>query len=198
MSSLSATQLEQLWLDAGGAASDAATMAAIALAESGGSTTATNNTAYPNKQNYSPPRAGNLPEFSIGPWQINIYAHPQWTEAGMLDPAQNAKAALTLRDSPPYLNNWSTYTRGTYAAYMPQAQTAASFLPAVRNHPPKPIIKPWVTLPALPNAAAGIIPSQPLAVWRGFWHALGENLPYYINASRASRRALRAAGMRHG
>jgi Lysozyme like domain len=198
MAVLTPAQLEALWLGAGGAAIDAATAAAIALAESGGSTTPINNTAYKDRPNYRPPLPGNLPEYSVGLWQINIYAHPQWTEAGMLDPAQNAKAAVALRDSPPFFNNWSTYTDGAYAAYLSRTQPSPNFAPAVRKAPPKPTVRPWVTVPALTNVPVVDIPPGPVQAWRGLWHELGSNLPFYINHSRASRRALRAAGRLHG
>ena len=64
--------------------------------------------------------------------------------------------------------------------------------------PPKPITRPWIRVPNLPadTTTAGL--AEPLAAWRGLWHAVGFNLPFYINHSRASRRALRSFGATHG
>lgn len=63
--------------------------------------------------------------------------------------------------------------------------------------PPKPVVKPWVTVPDLPNADVAVLPADVTAAWRGLWHALGQNLPWYINHSRTSRKALRAFGRAH-
>lgn len=64
--------------------------------------------------------------------------------------------------------------------------------------PPKPVVKPWVRTPELPNVPLAGIPPEPLAAWRGLWHAIGQNLPYYINRSRATRSAMRKLLSTHG
>jgi hypothetical protein len=67
-----------------------------------------------------------------------------------------------------------------------------------RPPPPKPVTKPWISAPSLPNADAAAIPQDVTQAWRSLWHALGSNLPWYINHSRASRRTLRQLGRTHG
>lgn len=59
-----------------------------------------------------------------------------------------------------------------------------------RAAPPKPVTRPWVNVPKLAAGPLVPIPPEPIAAWRSFWHELGSNLPWYINHSRASRRAL--------
>jgi hypothetical protein len=70
--------------------------------------------------------------------------------------------------------------------------------PGARKAPPKPVVKPWVTVPKVGQMTEAEALAQPLAAWRGLWHAVGSNLPFYINQSRASRRSLRAFGALHG
>lgn len=67
-----------------------------------------------------------------------------------------------------------------------------------RAAPPKPVVTPWVSLPNLPQPPLTTIPPEPLAAWRGLWHAIGSNLPFYVNQSRATRRALRSFMVTHG
>jgi hypothetical protein len=67
-----------------------------------------------------------------------------------------------------------------------------------RQPPPKPVTKAWITVPDLPDADAATLPPDVIHSWRGFWHALGSNLPWYINHCRASRRTLRQLGRTHG
>jgi Lysozyme like domain len=110
MAVLSHTELETLWVLNGGSEVSADTAAAIAQAESGARTDAILNTAYPNRPNYHPPAKGNLPEFSVGLWQINIYAHKQYTEAAMLTEAGNVQAALALSVEGSDFHPWSTFT----------------------------------------------------------------------------------------
>lgn len=64
--------------------------------------------------------------------------------------------------------------------------------------PPKPVAKPWITTPDLPNVPLVAIPPEPLAAWRSLWHAIGSNLPWYVNHSRASRRAMNGMLRTHG
>jgi len=64
--------------------------------------------------------------------------------------------------------------------------------------PPKPVTRPWISVPSLATSAPGPLPPDVLSAWRGLWHALGSNLPWYINHSRKSRRALRAFVKTHG
>jgi hypothetical protein len=118
VATLSHDDLMTLWRLEGGLQQDADTAAAIAQAESGGRTGAINNTAYPNKPGYHLPAPGNLPEYSVGLWQINMLAHPQYTEASLLTANGNAKAAVQIAGLPARWTPWSTYTNGAYKQFL--------------------------------------------------------------------------------
>jgi hypothetical protein len=79
---------------------------AIAMAESGGDTNAIN-----------PGHAGD-PEYSVGLWQVNIRAHPQYTKASMQDPVQNAQAMASISSMGTNWNPWGAYTNRSYTAFM--------------------------------------------------------------------------------
>ena len=86
-------QLQSLWIQAGGAAAWAPTMAAVALgAESGGDPTIVNSIG------------------ATGLWQILISAHPQYTTAQMQNPLENAKAAVALLGNGSGISNWGKGT----------------------------------------------------------------------------------------
>ena len=91
-------QLEGLWINAGGSKAMAPTMAAIAMAESGGCSTALN------------------PSGASGLWQILGAVSPA-DQANLFDPAVNAKEA-TLKYGSQGLGAWVTYTSGAYKGYM--------------------------------------------------------------------------------
>lgn len=79
---------------------DAATTAGhIAVAESGGRTEATNASGI---------------EYSVGPWQINLYAHPDVTEECARDLDCAARFAYSLWKGQGF-NPWSVYTQGIVA-----------------------------------------------------------------------------------
>lgn len=105
MSNLNYLQLERLWIYAGGSASSAPTAAAVALAESRGSPTATN------------------PSSATGLWQVETSAHPQYSSAQLLDPLQNARAAVAISGNGANWSPWQTYTNGAYKAFYNPSQT---------------------------------------------------------------------------
>jgi hypothetical protein len=115
---LSHADLETLWVLNGGSEVTADTAASIAQAESGGDTTRINNTAYPNRPGYHPVAAGNLKEYSVGLWQINMLAHPSYTEAQLLTAAGNVKAALAISVEGSSFGAWSTFTSGAYRRFL--------------------------------------------------------------------------------
>lgn len=88
-----------------GAAVDVAV--AIALAESGG---------YPEAS--GDPLCG----ASLGLWQVNVRAHPQYKANPdvLFDPATNAKAAYEISKGGLDWSPWSTYTSKAYLAFMPK------------------------------------------------------------------------------
>lgn len=110
--------LESLWLHAGGPAKVARTMAAIALAESGGRVNAKGG---PNSDG----------SYDYGLWQINS-SHGYNVFRLTHDPGYNARAAVAVYHSQG-LQAWTTYTSGRYKAFLGNAATAT---PASR--PPRP------------------------------------------------------------
>ena len=89
----SCSSLEQLWEQAGGNSADAFMAAEIAMAESGGNPNAISPTA------------------DYGLWQINASNGALAT----LNPAQNAKSAITLSADGTNWGPWTTYTSGAYS-----------------------------------------------------------------------------------
>jgi hypothetical protein len=78
------------------------TMTAIGQAESSGRSNALNSTPK---------------EHSVGLWQINLKAHPEYSEEQMRDPQQNARAALDVYQKQG-LKAWGAYTDGRYKKYV--------------------------------------------------------------------------------
>lgn len=108
---LSYAQLRAIWIQAGGDPALASTMAAVALAESGGRVGALNDNA----------KTG---DYSVGLWQVNYfgdmrsgrtraYGTPEKLRA---DALANARAAVAIY-SGQGLNAWSTFTSGAYKAF---------------------------------------------------------------------------------
>lgn len=76
--------------------------AAIALAESGGSTGAVHRTSR---------------EHSVGLWQINISKHP-FSVFDMKDPIKNAHAAFKISKGGTDWRPWTAFTNGRYKQYL--------------------------------------------------------------------------------
>jgi len=95
------SQLEGLWIQAGGSKTQAPVMAAIAEAESGGNPNAT----------------GGVGEKGL--WQINPRV---WGSLATYDPLGNARAAVTVRNRQG-LSAWSTYNSGAYKAFLNSSTT---------------------------------------------------------------------------
>lgn len=75
---------------------------AIAFAESGG---------VPSAKTVTPR------ENSIGLWQINLLAHPSYTEDEMKDPIKNAAAAFRISHGGTNWRPWGAYTNGSYRKF---------------------------------------------------------------------------------
>lgn len=111
MANLTFSQLESLWVQAGGDQSLAPTMAAIALAESGGNPASNNYTDNDGTQT------------SWGLWQISDGNHNQ-PDPNINTPLDNAKAAVAKYNSQG-LGAWGTYTSGAYLKEAPQGTNVA-------------------------------------------------------------------------
>jgi hypothetical protein len=121
--SLGTEKLVSLAKSAGFNDEDSATMAAIAMAESGGVSSKINDN----------PKTGDL---SYGLWQINMIdklgpeRRKQFginSNEQLLDPATNINAAKKVKKSQGF-GAWSVYKSGTYKQYLPQAQKAVEKL----------------------------------------------------------------------
>lgn len=102
MTTYSYSQLEDLWIQAGGSTSLAPLMAAIAEAESSGNSTA-----------YNPSGASGL-------WQIMMPINAQYVpggEANVWNPQDNAAAAVAI-EKEQGLSAWTTYTSGAYQQFL--------------------------------------------------------------------------------
>lgn len=86
---------------------------AIAMAESGGVPNAITDT----RGSVNLPH-GTIAEYSIGLWQINLLAHPEYTREDMSDPQKNAAAAFKISHGGQNWRPWSTFTSGAYKRYM--------------------------------------------------------------------------------
>lgn len=103
---LNQVQIEKLWVAAGGDPSLAELAARIAICESTGDTSEVDNTVYPTRTGpdyahgeYHTPAAGASPEYSVGLWQINVYAHPEYDSDAMLNGYLNAKAIVAISNN---------------------------------------------------------------------------------------------------
>lgn len=109
---LSILQLWQLAKAAGFSGSDLIIAVAVALAESGGNTSAIGDRDIPV------PGAA-----SLGLWQINTYYHPEFGPDfnTLLDPATNAAAAFSVyRAAGNSFTPWTTFKNGAYASFVNQ------------------------------------------------------------------------------
>lgn len=115
MTYYSQSQLYSLAMSVGLPSSAAQIAASIAMAESGGNTNAIN-----------PGNGVTDIEYSVGLWQINLLAHPQYTVAQMEDPTSNAKAMSVISNGGTAWGAWGTYNSGAYRKYMNNIVTGSS------------------------------------------------------------------------
>jgi hypothetical protein len=118
---LSFDDVARLALDAGFRVDDdsAATAVAIAKAESGFNAGIYGDAAYGG---------------SIGLWQINLPAHPQYAAHQLQDPVTNARAAYVTSKGGTNFNPWCTYKpsacggvgNNAYARYLDEARAAVA------------------------------------------------------------------------
>ena len=105
---LNYSQLEQLWVQAGGNPAYKAIAAAIAMAESGGQQYATDNDSNGTQDR--------------GYWQINS-SHGSLST---FDPLGNARAAISISSNGSNWTPWTTYTSGAYLQYLTAGQASSS------------------------------------------------------------------------
>lgn len=120
---LSELQIAALAHDVGVPDATLPTAVAIAIAESGGSTTAIGDVAL-ETATWGP---------SVGLWQIRTLKAQRGTggprdETRLSDPAFNAAAMFVISGHGSNFSPWSTYTSGAYRAHLPGAEAAAQQL----------------------------------------------------------------------
>lgn len=180
MAVLDHAALERLWILAGGSNATADTAAAIAQAESGGNTAAILNTAHPSLPGYRPPSEGALPEYSVGLWQVNELAHPQYTTAFLLQQIGNADAAVTIANGGASFSAWSTYKSGAYKSFLQSGGT------------PGP--QPGPVVPAVGTVQA----AHAFSGWADLRQSVNHHLPNRLEQSRRTvATALRMRAHRH-
>jgi hypothetical protein len=112
---LTAQQIAGYAANAGFTGPDLQVAVAVALAESGGNPSVTGDLSI-------------TPGGSVGLWQINLKAHPEYTAAQLMDPQTNANAAYAIYAAAGnQFTPWTTYNSppqgtGTYANFIVQAQ----------------------------------------------------------------------------
>ena len=98
--------------NAGFSGTDLATAVAICYAESGG-----------NADSIGDLDLG----ISVGLWQINLAAHPEYTQDELLDPQTNANAAYAIYQAAGYsFSPWTTFNTGAYLKYLDQDSTSSN------------------------------------------------------------------------
>jgi Lysozyme like domain len=111
MTTYTYAQLESIWINNGGSKTVAPIAAAIAMAESGGDSEATDNDSNGTTDR--------------GLWQINSL----WGGLSSYDVDTNAKAAIKISNNGGDWNPWTTFTSGAYRKFLssvsPEAVTAA-------------------------------------------------------------------------
>ncbi|MEU7787340.1 transglycosylase SLT domain-containing protein [Amycolatopsis sp. NPDC049159] len=129
MTKLSAEQIARHAYAAGFRGQGLTTAVAVALAESGGRTTAHNATP---------------PDDSYGLWQINMlgalgperrHQYHLKSDDQLLDPATNARVANSISSDGHDFTPWSTYTNGAYKDHLAAARKVAKDVTAHHGKP---------------------------------------------------------------
>jgi hypothetical protein len=109
---LQASDIATYAQNAGFAGNDLPVAIAIALAESSG----------------NPFAIGDLQlGVSVGLWQINLKAHPEYSGVNLMDPQTNANAAYAIyRAAGMTFSPWSTFKSGAYQANLQTATNAVN------------------------------------------------------------------------
>jgi hypothetical protein len=150
MPRFSAEQIYSFARQAGFSPDEAATMTAIALAESGGRSDAHNPVG----------------EDSRGLWQINARAHPKLAQdLNLFDPAQNAKAAFAVSKQGADITPWTVTHGGMSARYLRFKQDAQNAAIAFGDGPGRGV---WTGTagyngPEVPAGPSGSGGSEPLS-----------------------------------
>jgi hypothetical protein len=120
---LGADQIAGYASNAGFQGSDLVMSVAVALAESGG----------------NPAAVGDInitPGGSVGLWQINLKAHPEYAGIDLTSPQNNADAAYRVyRNAGSNFSPWSAYNNGSTSNFLAQASAGVSMWQAANPSP---------------------------------------------------------------
>ena len=122
-------------------------MVAISRAETGG-------TCSPNATAATPQ------EYSVGPFQINLKAHPWVDEACARDPFCAAQAALRIYKSQGF-DAWTVWKTGAWRRWFEPVSQATPTIPQTLT----PTDAPWIRYVVL--AAAMVVLVVGISAWRG-------------------------------
>lgn len=120
MAQLTQDQLNQYAQQAGFTGQSLQDIVAIAMAESGGNTLASNT-------------VGNSAGTDRGVLQINSFFHPDVTDACAYDPACSFRSAFNISNQGTNFNPWVTFTSGAYKKFL--SNTMSTFLPSCTDDP---------------------------------------------------------------
>lgn len=179
-------QLKGLWLAVDGNPGEADLAASVAMAESTGCQYALAGPVdiRPVKECTWHKTRG---ENSCGYWQINLYAHKDYSAPYIFDEYENARAAKAISNNGSDWNAWSTYVDGAYKQFLAQFAGQAATAP-----PPPPVSGPdkYGDTPTLPNGVWN-------EGWQHFTKQLSHTLPAALTASQqAGERTLHTLARR--
>jgi len=125
---------------AAGSGGDPQTAVAVALAESGGDTSAvhTNSDQWRSRDR--------------GLWQLNDHWHPEVSDACAFDGLCNARAAYVLSNAWTDFGAWGSFTSGAYQQFMPAVGTATQAPPASRSLYGQSVVNELLTTPWFPGS----------------------------------------------
>jgi lysozyme-like protein len=163
------SQLEGIWIQAGGSAATAAVAAAVALAESSGNKDVTSHN----------PDGGT----NVGLWQLDTPGGKGagYSVAQLQDPIINAKAAIAGSNNGQNWSAWETYVTGAYRRFLsnaapsnvPELGSAASSTPTTSSGSSGGIgdIFSWLT--SIPNTFKDVFTLFHNLISPSFWLRVG-------------------------
>lgn len=149
-------------------------------------------------------------EDSMGPWQINTRAHPQYNKTRLrTDPVYTANAAKEISSGGRDWSPWTVFTRGLYKPWYAQAQRISAAAPAWRGGagrgaPGDPagrtVTTRTTTFPDALDPSAGFAAGRELAEFnrplRGLVPGMLENIVATVNTSTRTIPGVSSGGSR--
>jgi len=84
---------------------------------------------------------GTVAEYSVGPFMVNLLAHPDINESNALNVAAAAVYAWELSRHGTYFGDWSTFNDGSYLSRLDEARIAIASIAEPESVPPVPIMR---------------------------------------------------------